>query len=70
MAFHVYVNRTRRRAMLHREGCGSIKQHGGTAAVADQAWHRCDSEAEARTLLSKAARGFPAAQVRTCSKCW
>ena len=70
MTFHVYVNRTRRRARLHRSDCSFVKVHGGEAAVADQDWlGPFDTRPEAEKAMADATRGFPDAEVGPCGAC-
>ncbi|MCB9845305.1 MAG: hypothetical protein H6811_04890 [Phycisphaeraceae bacterium] len=69
MRYAVYINRTRKRACWHREGCGYIKMHGGEPAVADQDWFWCDTPAHVHEVLEKEARGFKASEVAPCQRC-
>lgn len=69
MRYAVYVNWTRRRACWHREGCGYIKMHGGTADGANQEWIWCDSVPEVHRILRSKAHGFPPSEVAPCGSC-
>lgn len=69
MRFAVYINRTRKRACWHREGCGYIEKNGGTAERADQEWIWCDSVAAALSVLADKAQGFKPSDVGPCGRC-
>ena len=69
VAFYVYINHTRKRARLHRQGCSYVKLNGGTASAARQEWHTRDTKAEAEALMRRETVGFPADEVRRCGHC-
>lgn len=68
MSYWVYVNRGRKRACWHKEGCGYIKMHGGEGA-ADQDWFRCESLDEVQSILNRETRAFDSDQVKPCASC-
>ncbi len=68
MSYWLYVNRVRKRACWHRDGCGYIKMNGGKSE-SDQDWYQCQTLEEVQRLVNRETRGYRQDQIRPCSKC-
>lgn len=69
MAYHVYVNWTRKRASWHIDGCSAVEMHGGTAERANQQWFQCATLSDVQAILARHTAAFDRDQVRPCAKC-